>query len=94
MTILAQVSLADYDGLSFSAGADYSFISAVLISGFDDVSFTPVLSLNHDLFQGTTLTITAQAPIDRALIYCDDRHGELGPHSYYFYSSAKVRVRF
>jgi len=73
---------------------DFTNISAALISGFDDVSFTPVLTLNHDLFQGTTLTITAQAPIDRALIYCDDRRGELGPRGYYFYSSAKVRVRF
>jgi hypothetical protein len=73
---------------------DFTNISAALISGFDDVSFTPVLTFNHDLFQGTTLTITAQVPIDRALIYCDDRRGELGPRGYYFYSSAKVRVRF
>jgi hypothetical protein len=73
---------------------DFTNISAALISGFDDVSFTPVLTLNHDLFQGTTLTITAQVPVDRALIYCDDRRGELGPRGYYFYSSAKIRVRF
>jgi hypothetical protein len=73
---------------------DFTNLSAALISGFDDVSFTPVLTLNHDLFQGTTLTITAQAPIDRALIYCDERRGELGPRGYYFYSSAKIRVRF
>ena len=73
---------------------DFTNISAALISCFDDVSFTPVLTLNYDLFQGTALTITAQAPIDRALIYCDDRHGELGPRGYYFYSSAKIRVRF
>jgi len=73
---------------------DFTNISAALISGFDDVSFMPVLTFNHDLFQGTTLTITAQVPVDRALVYCDNRHGELGPHGYYFYSSAKVRVRF
>jgi hypothetical protein len=73
---------------------DFTNMSAALISGFDDVSFTPVLALNHELFQGTTLTITAQAPIDRALIYRDDRHGEFGPRGYYFYSSAKIKVRF
>jgi hypothetical protein len=73
---------------------DYTNISAALISGFDDVSFTPVLTLNHDLFQGVTLTITAQAPMDRDLFLKDGRHGELGPQRYYFYSSAKVRVRF
>jgi len=114
------------DGLSFSAGADYSFLggdlivlaeylyngkksatalgyggsfsnnhylytsftyrfndftnmSAALLSGFDDVSFTPVISLNHDLFQGATLTITAQVPLDRNLFHGDGNKGELGP---------------
>jgi len=73
---------------------DFTNISAALISGFDDVSFTPVLTFNYDLFQGTTLTVTAQVPVDRALVYCDDRRGELGPNGYYFYSSARIRVRF
>jgi len=73
---------------------DYTNISAALISGLDDVSFTPVLTLNHDLFQGVTLTITAQVPVDRALFSDDGNRGELGPHGYYFYSSARIRVRF
>ena len=73
---------------------DFTNISAALISGLDDVSFTPVITLNHDLFQGATLTITAQAPMDRALFFCDDRRGELGPRGYYFYSSARIRLRF
>ena len=114
------------DGLSFSAGADYSFLggdlivlteylyngkksatalgyggsfsnnhylytsftyrfsdftnmSAALLCGFDDVSFTPIISLTHDLFQGATLTITAQVPLDRHLFYGDGKKGELGP---------------
>jgi len=114
------------DGLSFSAGADYSFLggdlivlaeylyngntsatarsyggsfsnnhylyasftyrfsdftnmSAALLCGFDDVSFTPVVSLNHDLFQGAILTITAQVPLDRNLFHSDGNKGELGP---------------
>jgi hypothetical protein len=129
------------DGLSFSAGADYSFfsgsliilaeylyngetsstalgyggdfsnhnylytsltwrfndftnISAALISGLDDVSFTPIITLNHDLVQGAVLTITARAPLDRDLFSGDGRHGELGPRGYNFDLSARIRVRF
>jgi len=114
------------DGLSFSAGADYSFfdgnlitlaeylyngeasstalgyggsfsnnhylytsltwrfndftnLSTALISCFDDVSFTPVITLNHDLFQGATLTFIAQIPMDRDLFSKNGNRGELGP---------------
>ncbi|MCL2244981.1 MAG: hypothetical protein FWC03_11030 [Treponema sp.] len=114
------------DGLSFSAGADYSFfggklivlaeylyngktsstaagygggfsnnhylytgftwiiddftnLNAALISGLDDISFTPVISLSHDLFQGAVLAITAQVPMDRDLFSGNGKRGELGP---------------
>jgi hypothetical protein len=73
---------------------DYTNISAALISGLDDVSFTPIITLNHDLFQGAALTITAQIPLDRNSFFCDDRRGELGPQEYYFHSGARIRVRF
>ena len=131
------------DGLSFSAGADYSFfngnlivlaeylyngktsstargygggfsnnhylytsftwiiddftnLTAALISGFDDISFTPVISLNYDIFQGAVLTITAQIPMDRDLFLKDGNRGELGPQSVmnYFYLNGKLRLRF
>jgi len=143
-----------FDGLSFSAGADYSFLggdlivlaeylyngnksatalgfggnfsnnhylsasltyrfndftnmSAALISCFDDISFTPVISLNHDLFQGATLTISAQVPMDRDLFHGDGNRGELGPlppdslqprlperYGSYFNCTARLRLRF
>jgi hypothetical protein len=73
---------------------DYTNISAALISGLDDVSFTPVITLNHDLFQGAVLTITAQIPLDRNSFLCDGRRGELGPREYYFHSGVRIRVRF
>jgi hypothetical protein len=73
---------------------DYTNISAALISGLDDISFTPVITLNHDLFQGAVLTITAQVPLDRDLFSGDGRRGELGPRGYNFYSSARIRLRF
>jgi hypothetical protein len=58
---------------------DFTNISAALISCFDDVSFTPIISFNHDLFQGVTLTLTAQVPLDRDLFYRNGKRGELGP---------------
>jgi len=79
---------------------DFTNMSAALISGFDDVSFTQVLSLNHDLFQGATLTITAQVPMDRDLFSGDGNRGELGPlrpsanMGSYFNCSARLRLRF
>jgi len=128
------------DGLSFSVGADYSFLSgdlivlveylyngdtsstalgyggsftnnnylytgitwrfndftnicAALISSFDDISFTPVITLTHDLFQGATLIASAQVPLARD-------HGELGPiplnydMGRYFDCGIKLRLRF
>jgi len=89
---------------------DFTNISAALISGFDDVSFTPIISLNHDLFQGATLTITAQIPMDRDLFSGDGNRGELGPLppdelqllfpktgerlGRYFNCTARLRLRF
>ena len=98
-----------YTGFTFRF-SDYTNMSAALISCFDDVSFTPVISLNHDLFQGAALTITAQMPLDRDLFYGNGKRGELGPlppdnlqHllkitgerlGNYFNCSAKLRLRF
>jgi len=82
-----------YTGLTWRFN-DFTNISAALISAFDDVSFTPVISLNHDLFQGAALTITAQIPMDRDLFSGDGNRGELGPISHYFNCSARLRLRF
>jgi len=75
---------------------DYTNISAALISSFDDVSFTPVLTFNHDLFQGAALVLTAQVPLDRDLIYGDGNRGELGPlrMGHYAAITAGIKLRF
>jgi hypothetical protein len=86
---------------------DYTTISAALVSGFDDLSFTPVLSVDHDLFQGLTLSISAQVPMDGDLVRKDGSRGELGPlppqppgqaaqpdMGAYFILTAKARLRF
>ena len=79
---------------------DFTNIGAALISGFDDISFTPVISLNHELFQGATLTVSAQVPLDRDLFSGDGNRGELGPlpppynMGRYFNCTARIRLRF
>jgi len=100
-------STALYHGGSFTnnhylyAGFTYRFndftnMNAAVICGFDDVSFTPVVSLTHELFQGAALTITAQIPLDRDLFHNDGNSGELGPLNArsYFSCSARIRLRF
>jgi len=88
-----------YAGVTWSFN-DFTNISAALISGFDDVSFTPVITFNHDLFQGATLTVTAQVPMDRDLFSGNGRRGELGPlppaspMGRYFNCTARLRLRF
>jgi len=98
-----------YTGITWRFN-DFTNMSAALISGFDDISFTPVITLNHDLFQGATLIISAQIPLDRDLFSGDGDRGELGPlppdelqpllhitgerMGRYFDCSAKLRLRF
>jgi hypothetical protein len=79
---------------------DYTTLTASLVSGFNDLSFTPVISAEHDLFQGLTLSFSAQAPMDSDLYRGDGNRGELGPippgrtggSSFIF--TAKARLRF
>jgi hypothetical protein len=75
---------------------DYTNMTASLIFGFDDISFMPVISLSHDLFQGAVLTFTAQIPVDRDLLFGDGNHGELGHMQLrsYFNFNTKLRLRF
>ena len=98
-----------YTGLTWRFN-DFTNVNAALISGLSDISFTPVISLNHDLFQGASLTISAQIPLDRDVFSDDGNHGELGPLppdklqpllpitgqriGRYFDCSVKIRLRF
>ena len=88
-----------YTGLTWII-SDYTNAGLALISGLSDFSFTPMLTLEHDLFQGMTLSLSAQLPLDRDLFSGDGSHGELGPlppggnAGAYFNCGAKVRLRF
>jgi hypothetical protein len=75
---------------------DLTTAGLALISGFSDVSFTPIVSFNRELFQGATLILSAQIPLDRDLFFGDGNRGELVPllSRRYFDSSVKLRLRF
>ena len=88
-----------YTGLTWRFN-DFTNAGAAMLFCIDDISFTPILSLNHDLFQGATLTVSAQIPMDRDLFNDDGNRGELGPippggtSGTYFNLNAKLRLRF
>jgi len=75
---------------------DFTNAGIALISGLSDLSFTPIATFSREIFQGATLTLTAQAPLDRDLFSGDGNHGELGPASQgrHFDFSAMLRLRF
>jgi hypothetical protein len=69
---------------------DYTNLSLACLSGLSDCSFTPILSAEHELFQGFTLSMSARVPLDR------DNRGELGPENSQarFLFNLKARLRF
>jgi hypothetical protein len=75
---------------------DYTSASLGCISSFDDTSFTPMASFEHELFQGMNLTLTVQVPLDRGLFSGDGSHGELGPANSRNYVNVNtlLRLRF
>jgi hypothetical protein len=58
---------------------DYTSLGLACLSGFGDLSFVPILSAEHELFQGFTLSLSARLPLDRDVFSGDGNHGELGP---------------
>ena len=88
-----------YTGLTWRF-SDYTNAGLALITGIDDVSFIPLATFNHNLFQAVTLTVMAQIPVDRDLLFNDGNRGELGPlppgvlQGSNFYLETKVKLRF
>ena len=69
-----------YTGLTWRFN-DFTNLSAALVTSFEDSSYTPIITLNHDLFQGAVLTVSVQAPFDNNSFY-----GIL--------SNVRIRLRF
>jgi hypothetical protein len=88
-----------YTGLSWFYTGYTAFTLACLLS-LSDFSFSPVLSAEHELFQGFTLSLAGRVSLDRDLFSGDGSRGELGPlppgkdGGSRFILTAKARLRF
>jgi hypothetical protein len=80
--------------------SDYTNTSIACMAGPEDLSFTPVLSVEHELFQGLTLSLRGQMPLDRDVFTGNGKRGEFGPippgssRGHRFGITAKARLRF
>jgi hypothetical protein len=75
---------------------DYTNASLACLAGFDDVSFTPIVTVEHELFQGLILSLSGRIPLDRDLFSGNGDHGELGPVTAKSHAliTVKARLRF
>ncbi|MCL2440665.1 MAG: hypothetical protein FWD14_02905 [Treponema sp.] len=69
-----------YTGLTWRFN-DFTNLSAALITSFEEITYTPLIILNHDIFQGAVLTVSVQTPFDTNTFYGVN-------------CTAKVRLRF
>ena len=73
-----------YTGLTWRF-TDLTNLSTAAIFSFDKYSITPLLSFNHDLFQGAALMISLMIP---------DVHNVSDSGIFYFNCNARLRLRF
>ncbi|MDR2393016.1 MAG: hypothetical protein LBD93_02505 [Treponema sp.] len=91
-----------FSGEQFLYGAiqyrvnDYTSLTLACLSALSDGSFAPLLSGEHELIQGFTLSMSAQVPLDRDVFFKDGNLGELGPNNAQerFLFRFKTRLRF
>ena len=57
-----------YTGLTWVIN-DFTSAGISLLTGIDDFFMTPIITFNHDLFQGAVLSITSQIPFDKDSFY-------------------------
>jgi hypothetical protein len=57
---------------------DYCNLGLSTVFCFDDLSFSPFLTLNYDVFQGFSLNLSARLPMDQKTLN-GGKAGELGP---------------
>jgi len=76
--------------------SDYTRAGLSCLAGLDDLSFSPTLSVEHEPFQGMTLTVIARAALDERTLTGSGERGELGPEHTGAYAtlSATAKLRF
>jgi hypothetical protein len=78
--------------------SDYTSLGLGCMAAPEDLSCTPVVTAEHELFQGLTLSLNCQIPLDRSL--SGGKAGEFGPlppgaaTGRYFQCLVKARLRF
>jgi len=75
---------------------DFTSAGVAAVCNLSDLSFAPAATFSRALFQGATLTLSAQVPLDRDALSGDGSRGELGPLSLgrRFDFTAALRLRF
>ncbi|GHU22822.1 hypothetical protein FACS1894172_07980 [Spirochaetia bacterium] len=58
---------------------DYTRLNLTAMASLEDVSFLPIFGVEYEPFQGMTLNLSCQVPLDRDLFTGRGNHGELGP---------------
>ncbi|MDR2110931.1 MAG: hypothetical protein LBP32_06445 [Spirochaetaceae bacterium] len=58
---------------------DYTRIGFACTAGLEDLSLSPVLTVEHELFQGFLLSLSGRIPLDRDVFARNGEYGELGP---------------
>jgi len=76
--------------------SDYTRAGLSCLAGLDDLSFSPALSVEHEPFQGMTVTVIARAALDERTLTGSGERGELGPERAGAYASvsATAKLRF
>ena len=74
---------------------DFCSLTFATVLCLTDLSFSPFITLNYELFQGFSLNLTARIPLDQDAL-TDGRAGELGPvnSGARFILNAGARLRF
>jgi len=57
---------------------DYCFVNLATVFCFDDLSFSPFVTLDYEVFQGFSLNLQARLPLDQKTLN-GGKAGELGP---------------
>jgi hypothetical protein len=83
-TLRGDIPLADLNRRNYLSASltrlidDYTRAALFCVAGLDDGSLVPVLSAEHEPFQGLLLSLSLRLPLDRRVLGSDSP-GELGP---------------
>ena len=75
---------------------DYTSTTLSCVASLDDLSFSPLASVEHEPFQGLTLGLSLRVPLDGRTFSSGGNYGELGPvHTGMgFQAVATAKLRF